>query len=99
MRTYEKEEKQALLEEYKSSGKGINAFAEEKGIPSTTLRDWVKEDNNLTFGSIEIKGSSLPIPRKIKPTTVFATENIRIELKEGYNQKLLKVVIGVMLDD
>ncbi len=99
MRFYEKEEKQMLLEEYKSSGKGINAFAEEKGIPSTTLRDWIKEDNNLTFGAIEIKGSSSPVPRTIKLATVFATENMRIELKEGYDKKLLKSIIGVMLGD
>lgn len=65
MLTYEKEEKQALVEEYKNSGKSIRGFAEEKGIPPSTFKGWLNENQNLTFGAIEIKGSTPPLPRTI----------------------------------
>ncbi len=48
MTMYEKEEKQAIVEEYKSSGKSLKGFAEERGIPSSTLQGWLKEEQNLT---------------------------------------------------
>lgn len=99
MAIYEKEEKQALVEEYKNSGKSIRGFAEEKGIPTSTFQGWLNEDQNLTFGAIEIKGSTPPLPRTIKPATVFATENIRIELREGFDKKLLRAVIEVVIGD
>lgn len=99
MVTYSKEEKQAIVEEYKSSGKSLKEYTEERGIPSSTLQGWLKEDRNLTFGAIEVNGSNPPLPRTIKPATVFATENIRIELKEGYNKELLKAIIRVLIND
>ena len=81
VRTYEKEEKQAYVEDYKNSGESLARYALEKGLPETTLRGWIKEDKELTFGAIEIKPSSSPLPKISKSATVFATENIRIELK------------------
>lgn len=99
MVTYEKEEKQALVEEYKNSGKSIRGFAEEKGIPTSTFQGWLNENQNLTFGAIEIKGSTPPLPRTINAATVFATENIRIELREGFDKKMLKSVIEVLIGD
>ena len=29
---------------------------------------------------------------------IFVMENIRIELKEGYDKKMLKSIVGVMID-
>ena len=52
MVTYSKEEKQAIMEEYKTSGKSLREYTEEKRIPSSTLQGWLKEDKNLTFGAI-----------------------------------------------
>lgn len=53
VRTYEKEEKQAYIEDYKKSGETIARYALEKGIPETTLRGWIKEDRELTFGAMK----------------------------------------------
>ncbi len=80
---YEKEEKQAILEEYKSSGKSLKGFAEERGIPPSTLQGWLKEEQNLTFGAIEVKGSTPSLPRTIKPAIIFATENMRLAINEN----------------
>jgi transposase-like protein len=99
VRTYSKEEKQAYLEDYKNSGESLSRYALENDIPKTTLRGWMKEDRDLTFGAIEIKSSSTPLPRVAKSATVFATENIRIELKENFDKELLKKIVGVLIND
>ncbi len=98
VRTYEKEEKQAYVEDYKNSGETIARYALENGIPETTLRGWIKEDQELTFGEIEIKPSTPPLPKVTKRATVFATENIRIELKENFNKELLKKIVEVLIN-
>lgn len=99
MVTYTKEEKQAIMEEYKSSGKSLREYAEEKGMPSSTLQGWIKEDKNLTFGAIEVNVATPALPKTIKPATIFATENMRLELKEGFDKELLKSIVGVLLHD
>ena len=100
IRTYEKEEKQAYVEDFKNSGETIGRYALEHGIPETTLRGWIKEDKELAFGAIEIKASSnVPLPRITKSATIFATENIRIELKENYNKELLRKIVEVLIND
>lgn len=99
VRTYEREEKQAYVEDYKNSGEPLARYALEKGIPETTLRGWVKEDKELAFGAIEIKPSSTLLPKISKSATVFATENIRIELKENYDKELLRKIIEVLIND
>lgn len=58
MTTYTREEKQSIMEEYKNSGKSLREFTEEKGMPTSTLQGWLKEDQNLTFGAIEVKASN-----------------------------------------
>ena len=98
VRTYEKEEKQAYVEDYKRSGETIARYALENGIPETTLRGWLKEDRELTFGAIEVKSLNAPLPRITKSSTVFATENIRIELKENYDKELLKKIVEVLIN-
>ena len=62
------------MEDYKSSGKSLRSFAEEKGILVSTLHGWLKEEQYLTFGAIEIKGSNPPLPKTLKSATNFALE-------------------------
>lgn len=99
MVTYEKGEKQAILEEYKRSGRSLKGSAEEKGILASTLQGWIKDDKNLIFGAIEVNSSNPPLPRTIKPAIIFSTEKMRIELKEGFDKELLKSIVGVLLHD
>lgn len=99
LRTYEEEEKNAYVEEFKSSGETMARFALEHGIPEATFRGWVKEDKNLQFGAIEVKQSNPDIRRTFKAPTIFATENIRIELKENFDKKLLRKIVEELLHD
>ena len=99
VRTYEKEEKQAYVEDFKNSGETLGRYALEKGIPESTIRGWIKEDKELTFGAIEIKPSTTAIPKVPKSSTVFVTENIRIELKEKFDKNLLRRIVEVLIND
>ena len=101
LRTYSEEEKKAYVDEFKESGLSITAYARERKIPTTTLRDWLRLDKALEFGKIDLEkdlkseqATMKQIPHK--KSIVFAMENIRIELKEGYNKKILKQIIEVL---
>ena len=99
VRSYDKEEKQAYVEDYKSSGETLSRYALEKGIPESTLRGWLKEDKNLSFGAIEIKSKISTVSKAVKNTVIFATENIRIELKEGFDKAFLRRIVEVLISD
>ncbi len=95
-RTYSEEEKMEYVERYKSSGENIERFALENGIPGTTFRDWLKNDEELKFGEINIMPK---LPNKTKANvTIFSSEKIRIELKEGFDKEFLKQIMEVMIN-
>ena len=78
----------------------IVEYAREVGLPETTLRDWIKTDRELGFGKINIKATSFERTKAIvKKPIVFVNENIRIELKEGFNKQFLRKIIEVLIDD
>lgn len=99
VRTYKDEEKQAYVEDYKNSGETIARYALEHGIPETTLRGWIKAEEEVHFGAIAIKPSSTTVAKSTKSATVFVCENIRIELKEGYSKTFLKKIVEVLIND
>ena len=99
---YSKEEKIAFVEEFKTSGMSVNAYSKEKGIPSTTFRGWLRIDRALEFGEIDlgetvVEGALKPAP-VIRKAMVFAKDDIRIELKEGYDKGLLRNIVEVLIN-
>ena len=98
-RIYSDEEKRLHLDGYKVSGKSKTEYARENNIPEATFRAWIKEENYSDFGILE---TSIREPEKIikieKPI-IFANENIRIELREGFDKNFLKRIIEVLVDD
>ena len=95
-RNYSEEEKQEYLDKYKVSGKSKTIYARENGIPEATFRAWVKEEQYGMFGAIEINQQEQVTPKPIIKSTIFCNENIRIELKEGYDKKYLRQIIEVI---
>ena len=99
-RNYSDEEKRVHLDKYKVSGKSKTEYARENDIPEATFRAWVKEENYSDFGIIETgTNEDDKVVTKIKRPIIFANENIRIELREGYNKDFLKRIIEVLVDD
>ena len=99
-REYSKEEKIAYVDEFKSSGMNITEFARSKNIPATTLRGWLRLERALSFGEIDLRPKSQISPSApiIKKTMVFAKDDIRIELKEGFDKKLLRDLVEVLIN-
>ena len=95
---YEEEEKRMYLDAFSVSGKTKTAFARDNNIPEATFRAWIKEDENLTFGAIQLNNDTQSIKNK-KQSTIFSCENIRIELKEGFDKEILKKIVEVLIND
>ena len=93
---YSKEEKMEYVEKYKKSGETVARFALENGIAETTLRDWIKYDEELKFGEISIQPK--PISKIKTNVMIFSSENIRIELKEGFDKEFLKQLMEVLIN-
>ena len=91
-------DKMRYLERFRESGLSIKRFSEENGIPESTLGGWLKEDDEIGFGEINLKPKSTEIPKVIKKTTVFANETIRVELKEGYDKEFLLKIVEVLVN-
>ena len=106
VKEYSKEEKIAHVEAFKESGMSITAYAREQGIPKATFSGWLRLDRALAFGEIDVKpkfnegaNTSLKPNQPIRKTIVFAKDDIRIELKEGFDKNLLKKIVEVFISD
>ena len=100
-RNYSEEEKMQHLDQYKVSGKSKAEYARSNDIPEATFRAWVKEDAYSKYGILEetynIEKDSATT-KIIKPI-IFANENMRIELREGFDKEFLKRIIEVLVYD
>lgn len=98
-RIYSDEEKRSHLDQYKVSGKCKTEYARENDIPEATFRAWIKEENLLSYGMLDIGNNDLASVMKTPKPTIFVNENIRIELREGYNKEFLRKIIEVLIND
>ena len=98
-RIYSDEEKRLHLDKYKVSGKCKTEYARENDIPEATFRAWIKEKNYADFGILEMNVAETEKVTKLVKPTIFANENIRIELREGYDKEFLRKIIEVLLND
>ena len=95
---YEEEEKRMYLDAFNVSGKTKTAFVRDNNIPEATFRAWIKEDENSTFGAIQLNNDTQSIRNK-KQSTIFSCENIRIELKDGFDKEILRKIVEVLIND
>ena len=95
-RKYSEEEKTSYVEEFNRRDQSRAGFAKEHGIPESTFRGWLKADEDITFGRIEIEPLNIGVSAYDKDIIVFIHENIKIELKENFNKELLKQIVEVI---
>lgn len=100
-KSYSEEEKRNFLDGFKVSGKSKTAYARENNIPEATFRAWIKDEEYQTFGAIRINDEVMPpvIAKSRKQSTIFSSEDIRIEVKEGFNKDFLRKVVEVLIND
>lgn len=89
-RNYSEKEKREYLDRFKVSGKSKTIYARENGIPEATFRAWIKEQQYGMFGAVEINQQEQASQKQLVKSIIFCNENIRIELKEGYDKEYLK---------
>lgn len=67
-------ERLEMVKEFKISKKSMSEFAKKKGIPISTLRDWVTAYNN-------IDGSFVRLQKEIdKPNVVLANDKCKVKM-------------------
>ena len=99
---YSEEEKQAYLGSFKVSGKSKTAYARENNIPEATFRAWIKDEYCQLFGAIDINPivtQTQNSKKENKQSTIFSCNNIRIELKEGFDKQFFKRIVEVLIND
>ena len=95
-RNYSEEEKQEYLDQYRVSGKNQRVYAMENQIPEATFRAWVKEEQCKMYGTIDLSSNKDNQVKPIAKPIIFCNENIRIELKEGFDREYLQRVVEVI---
>lgn len=98
-RIYSNEEKRLHLDQYKVSGKCKTEYARANDIPEATFRAWIKEENYSDFGMLDTSTNETENVSKLVKPIIFANENIRIELREGFDREFLKKIIEVLVYD
>ena len=98
-RNYSEEEKQEFLDKFKVSGKSKTEYARENGIPEATFRAWVKEEAYANYGVLDVSIAEQTPTKKVVRPIIFANENIRIELREGFDNAFLRKMIEVLIND
>ena len=97
LRKYTDKESERYLAEYQNSDLTVSQFAREKGIPASTLKGWLNKETDIRFGELQIEENTRTT--MVRPNKDFITENIRIELKYGYNKEFLRKVVEVLMED
>ena len=94
-----KEKRKAYIQEYFASDLSQRDFANSKGISTSTLKNWLKDyEEQPKFGKIDLADNNITTVEKqlSKRTIQFFCENIKIELKEGYNKNFLRNIVEVL---
>lgn len=77
-------------------GLRIEEYANQYNISENSLRKWIQEDKESTFGKISTDTLSLEL--NIEKNIVFKNGNIHIELREGFDKEYLKKIVEVLIN-
>lgn len=104
--TLTREDAQGLMEEFTSSGRGLKAFAEEKGMSSSRLGWWrTKFARELREGAGR---GAIPafVPvlvaagegdhRKLRPLEVVLRTGQTVRVPEGFDERALRRLLAVL---
>lgn len=86
------EQRNKFIEEYKNSGMSQEDFASKIGVTRNTLKTWLEVDRVMTFGMIDLREIFVEDHK-----TIFSYDKIKIELSKGFNRKLLKSIVEVLV--
>lgn len=87
------EQKVKYVEQFKNSGMSQEDFAKEIGVTRNTIKTWLEVDRVMEFGMIDLTETFIEDHK-----TIFTSDKIRIELSKGFNRKLLKNIVEVLVN-
>lgn len=86
------EQKMKYIEEFKNSGMAQEDYAKKIGVTRNTLRTWLEVEKVMSFGVIDLTEIFVEDHK-----TIFTSDKIKIELSKGFNRKLLKNIVEVLI--
>ena len=86
------EQRLKYIEQFKNSGMSQEDFAKQIGVTRNTLKTWLEVDEVISFGVIDLTETFVEDNK-----TIFTSDKIRIELSQGFNRKLLKNIVEVLV--
>ena len=88
---YSEEEKAMWLEDWKRSGKSVNAYARENGLVPWTFNKWTKEEREPQSGFVEIPAPVMPAPHA--PEIVIEKGGVKIRIPLAASGGTLRAVM------
>lgn len=100
VKRYTQEEREKYIKDYKESKLSIAQYIKKANIPEATLRGWITKENMQVFGEVKLDENTTN-QNQIgnESSVIFEMEKIKIELKKGYNKKILKNLMEVLIDN
>ena len=86
------EQRLKYIEQFKNSGMSQEDFAKQIGVTRNTLKTWLEVDEVISFGVIDLTETFVEDNK-----TIFTSDKIRIELSKGFNKRLLKSIVEVLV--
>ena len=101
-RKYSADEKLAYIEKFRKQKVSQAQFAKENNIPATTFGGWLKLERESIFGEINLKPAvtkqdELTVVPKVRDTIVIEKEDMKIELKKGFDKEFLRKIVEVLI--
>lgn len=76
----------------------ISKYIKKANIPEATFRGWIAKENMQIFGEVNLEeNTSSQIGNQ--SSIIFVMDRIKIELDKGYNKKILKNLMEVLIED
>jgi transposase-like protein len=79
---YSKEERAALVEGWKHSGKSISAYVKERGLVRWTFTKWLKAERSLQSGLVEVPAAVVKATLHV-PEILVEKGDVRIHIPLG----------------
>ena len=74
----------------------IEDYAKQKKLREESLRKWLQEDKEATFGKISTNLMAMNF--NVEKQIVFKNASIHIELCNGYDKEYLKKIVEVLME-
>ena len=96
-KVYSEIEKMDLIRKYEEAQVSMAKFAKEKGVARSTFSQWVHNREKPKFGKIEIEDTKELVAESASTIALtYNSEKINIEIKKGYDPKMLEKIVEVL---